>query len=376
MKTETPLNRLYKYDTQGRARYWDVEVSVPDGRFRTLSGLVDGAEITSDWVQCEPKNVGKKNATSPVQQAFKEARSAWNKKVKEGYHTDIEKSGAQFFEPMLAQTYSKKKMPDGSPAFIQPKLDGMRCLASRAGLFSRTGEPIVAVPHIWEQLKPIFDEHPDLTIDGELYTHTLRHKFQKLMSICRKEDPTPEQIADASIMEYHVYDCFLGDMEQRAQFSDRWMRLLGILQTFPSTHIKKVTTRFLSKVTEEKLWVLHDADVANGYEGMMVRDNCCYQSGKRSKCLLKMKSFDDDEYTIMAINEGKTKGKAETVTCISKTGHAFFPTIAASDEDCEMILKHADDYIGKQATVRYQGFTDDGIPRFPVAKALHAEHRW
>jgi DNA ligase-1 len=379
MSNPVEFNTLFKYDSTGKSRMWDFEVDPSNGAYRTIHGIVGSSDMqTSEWVYCSPKNVGKKNETSAAEQAFKEGQAAWRKKVKEGYHTDIEQSGVTFFEPMLAQTYSPKKFGPKDRGFIQPKLDGIRCIATKKGLFSRTGEPILSVPHIWEQVAPIFDEHPGLVLDGELYTHKYRHKFQTLLKKVRKTvNLTPEVLQEAKIMEYHIYDGFFEDDEPRMAFSDRWTRLKSILLHFAPKDIRRVSTAAIMGYTEADLWEEHDKVVSEGYEGLMVRRNDEYQSGKRSKSLLKMKRFDDDEYIVMDVLEGNTRGKAEKIVCQTKDGkETFFPNIAASDEECIEILREKTSFVGKMATIRYQGFTDSGIPRFPQAKAFHEEARW
>lgn len=378
MSDPIEFNTLFKYDSTGKARFWDTEVDPANGAYRTVHGIIDGEASASDWVYCKPKNIGKKNATTAEEQAFKEAEAAWRKKVKEGYHTDIAQSGATFFEPMLAQTYSPKKFGPEQRGFLQPKLDGIRCLASKRGLFSRTGEEILSVPHIWMQLEPVFEEYPDLIIDGELYNHSLRHKFQQLLKKVRKtKNLTPEVLQEAKIMQFHTYDCFFEDDESRMQFSDRWTRLKVILSDYSLPDVKRVSTACIMGYTDADLWAEHDKAVSEGYEGLMVRTNDAYQSGKRPRCLLKMKRFEDKEFTIKDILEGVTRGKAEKIVCQTEDGkETFFPTIAASDEECVAILKNKQHYINRQATVRFQGRTEANIPRFPVAKALHAEARW
>jgi ATP-dependent DNA ligase len=370
---------LYKYDTTGKPRFWDVEVDPFNGRYRFLTGVVGSTNVVaSEWTQAKPKNEGRANATTAVEQAFKEAEAAWTKKKKEGYHEDISKSGASFFEPMLAKTFSPKRIDSLPLVFVQPKLDGMRCIATKDGLFSRNGEKIVAVDHIWLELAPIFAASPATVLDGELYTHTLSDQFQRLMSICRKQDPTDEQIREARIMEYHVYDGVFEGSESRTGFHGRFMRLLDTLDEFSLVYGVPVSTRRVDNPTEDVLWGMHDQYVSEGYEGMMVRTDAPYQIGKRSPHLLKMKRFDDDEFEILGVlpGEGNWSGVAKTLHCRTEDGEDFFPTIKAPREVCDTILRNASNYIGKQATVRYQGLTDAGKPRFPIAKALHMENRW
>ena len=93
------------------------------------------------------------------------------------------------------------------PAFIQPKLDGVRCLFSAKGAFSRTGNQFMNVMHIEKALEPFFAKHPNMVIDGELYNHGLKDDFEKIISLVRKTKPTFEDRKEAEkLVQYHIYD--------------------------------------------------------------------------------------------------------------------------------------------------------------------------
>ena len=157
------LDTLYKKTTVGKTQIWTIEVS--GNKFRTISGQSDGKKITNKWTICEGKNVGKKNATTGKEQALKEAEAKHKKKLEAGYHLNLKNiSEKRFYEPMLAQDFKNKNRQKevmsglesessvGDAVFSQPKLDGIRCIAMREGLFTRSGKEIVAVPHIHEAL--------------------------------------------------------------------------------------------------------------------------------------------------------------------------------------------------------------------------------
>ena len=81
------LPKLYKQTTVGKTQTWEIEIN--DNKFRTISGQADGKKITNNWTVCEPKNVGKKNATTGAEQALKEAEAKHEKKLKAGYHLNV-----------------------------------------------------------------------------------------------------------------------------------------------------------------------------------------------------------------------------------------------------------------------------------------------
>ena len=190
------LPTLYKKTATGAIQQWQI---VMDGdKYRTISGQKDGKKIQNNWTTCKPKNVGKKNATTGEEQAIKEGIAKHDKKLESGYHLNVENvSKKKFYEPMLAQDFKNKlrkqtvmNFLNGSataPAiFSQPKLDGIRCIAMREGLFTRTGKPITAVPHIHEALEPFFEKYPNATLDGELYNHAYKDDFNKIIHLVRK----------------------------------------------------------------------------------------------------------------------------------------------------------------------------------------------
>jgi DNA ligase-1 len=145
-------DRIYKRDTKGNLRVWFMEQS--GGAYRTIAGLDGGNLVTSEWTICEPTNVGRSNERDAVAQATFEIEAAYEKKLTREYHRTIEATdgGAHFFKPMLAQKF-EEFVPF---SFAQPKLDGVRCIATKDGLFSREGKPIPGAPHVFEALQPLF----------------------------------------------------------------------------------------------------------------------------------------------------------------------------------------------------------------------------
>ena len=187
------LPTLYKLTTAGAIQQWQIVV---DGdKYRTISGQKDGKKIQNKWTVCKPKNVGRANATTGEEQAIKEAIAKHDKKLESGYHLNVENiKKKKFYEPMLAQDFKNKNRQKevmfsidesgvGAPVFSQPKLDGIRCIAMREGLFTRTGKEITAVPHISEALEPFFEKYPNAVLDGELYNHKYKDDFNKIIHI-------------------------------------------------------------------------------------------------------------------------------------------------------------------------------------------------
>lgn len=365
------LRTLYKRTSTGAIQQWATEID--RDRYRSISGQVGGKLVEAGWSFGKPKNVGKSNETSAVQQAELEVQAAYVKKLAQGgYHETIEEiDQAKFFKPMLAKNYDDYPVEDFTNVFSQPKLDGIRCIANKDGLWTRQGKSIEAVPHIHRALKPIFDKLPWVVFDGELYADKLSQDFNKIVSLVKKVNPTPERLAEAAgIVEYHIYD-FPG---YEGFFAER-MAAISEVMTVDDPMIKIVAT---AKVEDqEMLDHLNGRYLEQGYEGQIVRHSNSVYEQKRTKQLLKRKVFDDAEFRIVSINEGEGNriGMAGFITYELGDGRTFGSGIRGSHDWCKVLLQEADEYEGGVGTVRYFSLTPDGVPRFPVTTMVFKGER-
>ena len=111
--------------------------------------------------------------------------------------TDLIKQG-KF--AMLAFAQQKKAIDWQQQLFLQPKLDGVRCLFTKQGAYSRSGKKFKNVQHLRRELKPFFAANPNLVLDGELYNHDYKDNFNKIISIVRQGKPTANQ----TLIQFHV----------------------------------------------------------------------------------------------------------------------------------------------------------------------------
>ena len=107
-------------------------------------------------------------------------------------------------KPMLAYPVSTKPIDYSKPVFMQPKLDGVRCIIQAEPwvtneasgydvvAYSRTGKEWKNIDHILFNLKPFFQLNPNIVLDGELYNHDFKDNFEKIISMVRKTKPTDE----------------------------------------------------------------------------------------------------------------------------------------------------------------------------------------
>ena len=384
------LPTLYKKTTIGKTQTWEIEVS--GNKFRTISGQADGKKITNNWTVCQGKNVGKKNATTGEEQALKEAEAKHKKKLEAGYHLNLKNiSKKRFYEPMLAQDFKNKnrqsevmadlQQVDGGTVgtvFSHPKLDGIRCIAMREGLFTRTGKEITAVPHISEALEPFFKLYPNATLDGELYNHAYKDDFNKIIHLVRKQNLTDEHLAEsAEMIQYHIYDApVIGNgkwaMTEKDLYSDRTSKLDA---SFVNLKLEKEDCLVIVPTVEihgrEQLDRCYEDYIEAGYEGQMVRLDGPYEN-KRSPKLLKRKEFVDEEYKILGYEEGEGNraGTVKHFKFKNKDGKEFNSNVKGSFSYLTKLLEIADTLIGKDATIKYFNLTPDGVPRFPYVIAI------
>jgi DNA ligase-1 len=370
------FQKLYKQTATGATQVWFQEINPAGDSFRTVSGQLNGKLVYSEWTVCTAKNIGKANGTTPQQQCQLEVEANYKKKLAQGNYKDSldEDSLSQdnYVKPMLAKKFGEDYTPTSVDytkglVYSQPKLDGIRCIATQQGLFSRQGKSIVSAPHIHEALKPLFDKYPGLVFDGELYTDKLVNDFNKIISLTRKTKPTIEDLKESrELIQYHVYDLVAAQKTTKASFADRYEFLDGLIAELNSDYVALVETK---KVRDTRdLDELFQVYLEMGYEGQMVRLSTTPYENKRTKQLLKRKEFEEEEFLIHDIEEGtgNRSGMAGTIYLKKQDGAVFGSGVRGNRDSYRELLQNKTKYIGTLASVRFQNYTPDGVPRFPV----------
>ena len=276
-------------------------------------------------------------------------------------------------KPMLAHKVNDKKIDFNEPVFIQPKLDGVRCLFTKDGAYSRTGKQFHNLRYIELRLAPFFDKNPDVILDGELYNHDLRDDFEQIISLVRKQKPTYEdRVRAADMIQYHVYDYIVPFIGYEARLKwlmsneDLWHHRTKWRIVIP------VETHRVYKY-EEAANMHYDGFLKQGYEGSILRLNGAYEQ-KRSYNLQKFKDFSDDEATIVGYEAGKGKrtGTLGKFFMMDDNGVEFGcpPGKGFNYKDLANILNNVHDYIGKRATFTYFERTKAGNYRHPQFKCI------
>jgi len=355
----------------GKTKVWSIKVVDRSGVgvIVTKHGYEDGKMVENERLVTVGKNIGKSNATTPVEQAVKEAQSDWNKKHDAGYRPEEEEAvggagapPATFTPPlpMLALDYHKRGKDIILPCYAQQKLDGVRCLAiSGKGLYSRLGKKF---PHLENILKEINTLPAGTILDGELYSDTLT--FQEIVGLVKKETLLPKDLPKMEEIFLWVYDTI-----RDGTYTDR-KKWLDTLFEKKFKHLRQLPTDECKDV--EDIRRLHAKYVEEGYEGLMLRNKAGpYKIGHRSKDLQKYKEFQDDEFEVIGFTEGDGIEKGCVIwTCQTKKGASFSVRPRGTHEERQELFKKAKTFVGKNLTVRFQELTDDGIPRFPVGIAF------
>ena len=269
-------------------------------------------------------------------------------------------------QPMLAYKVDKKPVDWSEKVFIQPKLDGVRCIFTKDGAYSRTGKEFKNVAHLKYDLTDYFRKHPNSVLDGELYNHALKNDFEKIISLVRKQKPTDQDARDAQhLVQYHVYDTIAEGVDYEDRFN--WLtRYLPIASTM--TLIKNTIVD-----SQSEAQMLHNVHLAQGYEGSILRLNKPYEQ-KRSYNLQKFKDFSDTEATIVGYEAGKGKftGLIGKFFMQDDDGNEFGCPIGKGYNfaDRKAILDNVHNYIGQRATFTYFQRTQAGSYRHPLFKTL------
>ena len=273
-------------------------------------------------------------------------------------------------KPMLAHKLNESKIDWSKPIYMQPKLDGVRCLFTKDGAFSRTGKQFMNVRHIEDSLREYFKACPWAILDGELYNHDLKDDFEKIISLVRKQKPgTIERYKAAKMIQYHIYDYIHEGGEGGLSYANRLDNLT--CADIYDNYVKYVPTKRVATPAMSK--VIHQENLDLGYEGSILRTDTPYKHG-RSWGLMKFKDFQDAEANIVNYEEGKGKRKGTLGKFIMQDddGNIFGcpPGKGYNYSDMKCILENIHKYMGQRATFTYFERTKAGSYRHPLFKTL------
>jgi len=294
------------------------------------------------------------------------------------------------FSVALADKYDPNIVNWKDGWYVSRKIDGARCIAiidnnGETTFYSRTGKEFDTLGVVAGGIKAL--GITNIVLDGELclVDDNGNEDFQGIMKQLKKKGHT---IPNPS---YKIFDLITHDEfyskkgESNRPYSIRLANLTEIMLKNECPCLTLLEQELIHNDEHFQEWVKEAADY--GWEGVMLRADDPYK-GKRSKDLLKVKKFFDDEYAVVDVEFGPfryVKDGQETeetmLSCVTikhknydvRVGSGF--TIDQRKE----FYSHPKQILGKIITVQYFSESenqDGGISlRFPTFKILHGHTR-
>jgi ATP-dependent DNA ligase len=341
---------LYKKDKNETVRVWKIRVKC--NVIEVSYGTEGGKTINKKQTIKEGKNIGKLNETTPDLQALQETQSKIKKKMDEGYSESLDNNAVIFKPPMLAHDYTKFSHKITFPCYIQPKLDGYRMIYN-GDMVTRNNKKyqILYGTKLHEDLKKI-----NLVLDGELYVHDASFKFESY-GILRKKKLEASEHKILDTIKYYVFDVI-----DDKSFEKR-------MELFKSKSERIVHVKSYKCNSKEEVDIHHKMFLEEGYEGSMIRNGDSQYTHWRSYDLLKYKEFDDAEFKIInfSCEKNLSDDNLNPVIwkCVTTEGKEFDVQSKGTRTERDSVYREAKEHIGKMLSVKFFGYTEDRIPRFP-----------
>ena len=384
------FDTMYAVDKKGKPIYYKVTVEQIEGHVGLITehtGQYGGKDKVKKTLVKTGKNLGKANATTPFEQAQKDAASRYEKKRREGYkslgeylmkfqisYDEYETAYGNIVElfeaknvwyntdhndrpkPMLAHKYKQHKNKVEYPCFIQPKLNGIRCttdMKSPLGMmFTREGENY-PVAHIIEELKLLKDWliENDYELDGELYCHGM--PLNEIVHNIR----TPN--VETAKIKFVVYDFVDTD---KTSFITKTFDLNDLIDAYELNYIQYCPT--IAVRNEDDLMNYHKEFISQGYEGSMVRASYeHYEPGFRSHSLLKIKESISEEFEIVdAVLPESGIVEDFNWLCTLKNGKTFKVKAHGTVAQRREWFENKNDFIGKSLSLTFHEYSKEGFP--------------
>jgi hypothetical protein len=361
---------LYSLDTHGKYHVWTVLIGIKDAKDKqipvtqdyidreelpegayavtwTISGRENMKQTVSDKTVCyEGKNLGKKNYTTAFTQSIYDARSLFNKKIRQGQKLDkqaLKRPGDIYTIEELAEDDTRgeypwrvfamslhdyKKFPKKIhfSAAVQYKLDGILLIVVhhpvlpaiavidldgktkklKIDCYSRSRETYEGQDQMLLELYPIAQKYPGLHFVGELWKEG--YGLQDISGSARRKTDSKAK-TERVILNFNIFDCFYIDQPDLT-FQERQYVLDDVFLDIEPEMITRIPTLEVKNVTELKS--IYQGYLAKGYEGAVVRNwNAKYEFGInkeiRSYDTMKIKPRPDSEWPIVGFEEGNGK---------------------------------------------------------------------
>lgn len=370
---ETKLKIHYKTATlqkdraDGQIQLWRGFALVGDFEdyYRTSASRMIKADGTPGKLTvAEPtpigfRNFGKKNEVIPRDQSKKEVEAQGRVKLQEGYYHSQDASAS--IKPMGCKMFKDEGHRIRYPCIVQPKYDGVRVLWCPLTDSFRTKKGKVvnrdAVSHLtgseFQMSSVVF------YLDGELMLPE-KYTFQQTISAVKKKGPL------SHLLVFHIFDAVL----QEEGYASRIQRVEE--EAMPGAPPGWILTPSERVSSKEEVMEAMNRYVSQGFEGVIVRNlTGGYKPRLRSPDLQKLKPMTDEEFILLDMKTGTGRAsKAAVFKLQTEAGKIFYANPKMTIKEREKLYKERDNHLGKLVTIQFQGWTDEGKPRFPIAIAI------
>jgi len=349
---------LYK-KLDNKIKFWKIYVKQIDKDkvgIYTENGFING-KITKTLPQIVEKSVGKKTA---LERAIQLARTRWNNKITTDKYSNKVTNDLPAFHPMKPTDYEKFSNAINFPAFLQPKLDGVRMFAfldkGELKTLSRQSKPIENINHLIPELENIFKKYPDLVLDGELLIDPT-YEQKDLRGVLKKIYLNKNNNKKIKTITYNIFDVISRNNLDET-FENRWK----LANKLTSKNIKIVPTIVVK--SKDEIDKIFNELINQGFEGAIIRNSKGkYRMGKQSQDLQKIKLYFSDDFIIKNFHEG-TGSEIGTVIwevqCLKNPLKTFRVRPMGTRELKKSLFKNGEKYIGKKIKVYYYEKDDNG----------------
>ena len=287
------------------------------------------------------------------------------------------------FEVMLAHDGANHDKKIVGKKLLEPKLDGVRAVtvvdyeSRTATMYTRNGKVLDNFSHITDYLEKHMDEiGRSYVLDGEVVSRS----FQDLMKQVHRKSDVQAQDARlclfdvVPLVEFKAGKSVMGQRRRSKFLKENFSKLFGdsgCIEIIPQIEVN--LDEFLGDIEYRDY---NKKMVAEGFEGIMIKDPEAKYECKRSVSWLKQKPFIEVSLSITAVEEGtgRNVGRLGALVCQGvDDGKSISVNVGSgfSDGDRSSYWEERDTLVGQVVEVRADAITQnqDGtyslrFPRF------------
>jgi len=278
------------------------------------------------------------------------------------------------FECMLASDSKKHQKKLKGHKFIQKKLDGVRTIAvmhaNYIELYSRNGKQFENFKSIERSLRMVRDEfyralpylYDPIVLDGEI----MSDDFQSLMRQAQRKQNVQTEDCVYHIFDYLPYENFQTGIWSQVQ-EDRYVFLDSVREKVQNLNNIEIlpTPKLVDLDTDSGHLEMNEYAkqcVADGYEGIMIKDRFGVYECKRSSQWLKWKPVITVDLKVVAVEEGtgRNVGKLGALVCEGKDqGKEIHVNVGSglTDKDREEFWIEKDNLVGQVVEIKADAIT-------------------